>query len=107
MAILFGGAEPFGQFWQEHLCEIILNFGQQFRCHLMIFLFFSSGGHDLVWWSRTIGQFWKRALWATLYELILNLDQWLRRRYRVREKFMNTDHNCSPSAIGPGELIKG
>ena len=43
MALLFNGMELFRQFWsyEEHLSEIILNLGQQFRrrWRLMIFLF--------------------------------------------------------------------
>ena len=45
VAILFGGVNCVGNFgkgpYEEHLCKIILNLGQQFRwrCHLMIFLF--------------------------------------------------------------------
>ena len=43
VAILFGIMKPFWQFgrgpYEEHLGEIILNFGQQFRCHLKIFSF--------------------------------------------------------------------
>ena len=34
-------------YYEEHLCEIILNLDQRFRkrCHLTIFLIYSSGGH--------------------------------------------------------------
>ena len=48
-AALFGGLEPFVQFGrryhQEQSCEIILNLDQWFRrkCHLKVFLFWSSG----------------------------------------------------------------
>ena len=38
----------------KHFCEIILNLDQQFmRCHLKIFLIYSSGGH-FIWWSGTV-----------------------------------------------------
>ena len=50
-AILFSGAEPFRNFGRgspkEHFCEIIFKLGHWLRrrCHLKVFLIFSSGGH--------------------------------------------------------------
>ena len=49
---------PYGQ----HLCEIILNLGQQFKiCSLFCFIF-SSGGH-FVWQSGTFWAFLETFLW--------------------------------------------
>ena len=58
-ALLFSGAKPFMQFeWRyhgEHSCEVIWSLDQWFRrrCHLKIFLIWSSGG-PFVQWSGTI-----------------------------------------------------
>ena len=90
---------------EEQFCEIILKLGQWFsrRCRLKIFIIWSSGSP--VQWSRTICAILKEGIMGNIHvklykiaernhlckfgrgyqeehfsEIILNLDQWFRRR---------------------------
>ena len=48
--------------------------------------------------------------WENSHEIILNLDQWFKRKGCLKKKFMDdaykmkTDHKCSSTAFGSGEL---
>ena len=68
----FGNGSP-----KEHFCEIILKLVQwsRRRCHLKVFLFFSSGSH-FVQWSGTILRNFGRGLPKEHFcEIILKLVQ--------------------------------
>ena len=87
---------------EEQFCEIIFNLDQWFkrRCRLKIFIIWSSGG-PFVQWSRTIYAILVKCIMRNNHlwnfesghhgehscEVILNLDQWFRRRFRLKKKF--------------------
>ena len=81
-AILFGEAEPLGKYfgrpYEEHLCEIILNFGLQFRrCHLKICICLTLAA--ILFDGKYLGNDGREPFEEHLCEIILNLDEPFRR----------------------------
>ena len=95
--------------YEEQFYEFILNLGQWFRrSSLKDFL---SGALAALLFSgaELLTQFWKRSSWGHSCEGIWNLDQWFRRRCRLKKKFTHgrmtdgrrtkSDYNTSPWAF--------
>ena len=69
------------QYYEEQLCEIILNLDQWFRrrCLLKIFVFWSSGSPFCSEERNQLCNFGRGYQEEQLCEIILNLDKWFRR----------------------------
>ena len=68
--IFFGGAEPSGDFgrghYEEHFCDIILNFDQWFKSYLL--KYFLTAALVALLFTRVVPfeKLWERPLWGTL-----------------------------------------